>query len=87
MQARVRLFAIARDRAGCSFIELDLPEAATVSDLKTALGREVPSLVPLLPTIRFSVNADYADDTTAIPSGAELAAIPPVSGGSAPGSS
>jgi len=81
MQARVRLFAIARERAGCSFIEVDLPDAATVLDLKTALGRKVPSLVRLLPTIRFSVNAEYADDTTAIPSGAELAAIPPVSGG------
>ena len=81
MLVTVRLFAIARERAGMRAIELELPEVATVADLRAALLARVPGLLPALGSIRFSVNAEYADDTTAIPSGAELAAIPPVSGG------
>jgi molybdopterin converting factor small subunit len=82
MLAQVRLFAIARERAGRQVVEVELPEPATVSDLKVAIRTQAPSLAPLLPVLRFSVNSEYADDTTPIPHGADLAAIPPVSGGS-----
>ena len=81
MLVRVRLFAVARERAGRSILETELPDGATVHDLKAAIGRDVPSLAPLLGSIRFSVNAEYASDVTPIPPNAELAAIPPVSGG------
>ena len=43
----------------------------------------VPTLGPLLPSCRIAINAEYAvDDRQTIPPGAEVAAIPPVSGGS-----
>ncbi len=85
MLAIVRLFAIARERAGRAVIEVELADGANVGDLKAALACEVPSLALLLPTIRIAVNSDYADDNSPIPPGADLAAIPPVSGGCEPG--
>jgi molybdopterin converting factor small subunit len=81
MLVRVRLFAIARERAGSQVVDVDLPEPATVADLKAAILTQAPSLATLLPVLRFSVNSEYADDITPIPYGADLAAIPPVSGG------
>ncbi len=81
MHVRVQLFAVARQRAGRPVVEVDLPDGATVADLRAAIAEALPSLAALLDTIRFAVNADYADDTTLIPPGADLAVIPPVSGG------
>jgi molybdopterin converting factor small subunit len=77
----VRLFAIARQRAGRAEIAVDLVEPATVADLRRALAVECPELAPLLPNLMIAVNAEYADEGHAIPPGADLAAIPPVSGG------
>ncbi len=82
MQATVLLFAMARDRAGRPSITVDLPNRATVADLKAALAGACPALGPMLPTVRIAINSEYADDDRPIPPGSELAAIPPVSGGS-----
>ena len=81
MQATVLLFALAKDRAGRASIAVELPEASTVADLKAALARSCPALAHLLPTIRIAINSEYAPEDRSIPPGAELAAIPPVSGG------
>lgn len=83
MQVTVRLFALARQRVGRPELTLELFEGATVADLKRALGERVPGLSPLLPILLFAVAAEYAGDETPIPAGAEVAAIPPVSGGAA----
>lgn len=82
MRVRIHLFAIARQKAGRPEIEVDLPGESTVAALKAALGNQVPDLSPILSAARFAVNAEYADDATPIPPGADVALIPPVSGGS-----
>ncbi len=82
MLVRVRLFAVARERAGRSVVEVDLPDEATVTDLKRSLQDRIPDLAPIMSSARVSVDAEYADDSTPIPAGADLALIPPVSGGS-----
>jgi molybdopterin converting factor small subunit len=82
MRVRVHLFAVARQRAGRSVVEVEVPGGSTVADLKAALGDQVPDLAPILPAARFAVEAEYADDATPIPPGADVALIPPVSGGS-----
>ncbi len=82
MNVELRLFAAARDRVGRTMLGLELPDPATVADLRRALTDAEPALAPLLPSIRFAVDSEYADDATPIRPGAELAAIPPVSGGS-----
>lgn len=81
MRVDVKLFAVARQRIGASRVALDLPEAATVADLKRGLAESCPELAPLLPTLMIAVDSEYADDHRVIPPGAEVAAIPPVSGG------
>jgi molybdopterin synthase catalytic subunit len=77
MVVRVRLFAILRERAGRSEIELELPDGARVAD---ALGR-LEDLAGGLPLV-MAVNREYAAADAPLHAGDELALIPPVSGGS-----
>jgi molybdopterin converting factor subunit 1 len=78
----VRLFAVARQRAGQAEIAVDVPEPATVAALKAAMAAAHPALAPLVPQLMIAIDSEYADDQGLIPPGAEVAAIPPVSGGS-----
>ena len=77
----VRLFALAKDRAGCSELAIDLKPGATVRDLRAALALQAPALAPLLPTSFVAINEEYARDDSPIALGSRLAIIPPVSGG------
>ena len=74
MVVTIRLFAMLRERAGASEIELDLPEGARVRD---ALDR-LDDLAGGLPLV-MAVNRDYADAEAELRPGDELALIPPVS--------
>lgn len=62
-------------------MSLVLPENATVSTLKSALAAACPALAPIVPSLMIAIDNEYATDDAPIPSGAEIAAIPPVSGG------
>ena len=81
-EVRVLLFARARDLAGSESIHLTLPVAATVADVRRALAAASPPLADWLPRCAIGVNGEYAENQTAIPAGAEIAVLPPVSGGS-----
>jgi molybdopterin converting factor subunit 1 len=81
VRVEVRLFAVARQRAGQPAVALEVPETVTVADLKRALAEACPTLAPLVPSLLIAVNSEYAAADTPIPPGAEVAAIPPVSGG------
>ena len=81
MRLKVKLFAVARQRAGQESVEVDLPAAATVGQLRSAIVEQHPPLAPIVAHVRFAVNSEYAADSLAIPAAAEVALIPPVSGG------
>ena len=81
MQCRVKLFARARDLAGADVVSVTLPDAATVADLRRALASEYPALAALLERSALAVDNEFANDTQRVPSGAEVALLPPVSGG------
>jgi molybdopterin converting factor subunit 1 len=81
VRVTLQLFALARQRAGRDRIELDLPEPATVADLKAVLARALPDFAALIGSMRFAVDEEYADDSTPVFASSVLAAIPPVSGG------
>ena len=81
MNVRVRLFAAAKQVAGQDSVAVELPEGATIADLRRRLADDIPQLSGLLDRALFSVNLKYADDDGRIPSDAEVACIPPVSGG------
>jgi len=73
-------FAGARDAAGLSREPLERAPAS-VAELRRALGDRHPSLARILPRCRIAVNQELAEDGDALPDGAEVAIIPPVSGG------
>ena len=81
MILRIKLFAIARQRLGRDEVEVTLPTSATAADLRRVLAEQFPALANILPHIRIAINSSYAADSTVIPAGAEVALIPPVSGG------
>ncbi len=78
---KIRLFARSRELAGADTIELALPVGATVGDLRARLAAEFPVLVGLLQRSAVAVNDEFADDSLELPLGAEVALLPPVSGG------
>jgi molybdopterin converting factor small subunit len=81
MTVRVRLFAALRQAAGHEAIEVALPAGATVADLRRRLGELLPAAAGVLPHALFAIEAAYAGDDRALSAGAEVACIPPVSGG------
>lgn len=80
-RCRVLLFARVKDSAGVAAVEVELPPESKVSDVRRRLGEDFPQLASLLPHCMFAVNDAYAGDDEVIPVGAEIACIPPVSGG------
>ena len=70
------MFAGLRERAGAAEVELDLPEGASVAD---ALDRKRP-LTDGVPVV-MAVNQEYADESSTLHGGDEVALIPPISGG------
>jgi molybdopterin converting factor subunit 1 len=78
----VRLFARAKDLAGVESVRLELPAGATVAELRRRLADEVPALAGLLGRCAIAVNNEFAEDGILLPAGAEVAVLPPVSGGS-----
>ncbi|HEX5272076.1 MAG TPA: MoaD/ThiS family protein [Gemmataceae bacterium] len=81
MTCRVRLFARAKDLAGADAVDVRLPDGATVGDLRRRLAADRPALAGLLPRCAVAVAGEFADDALPVPAGAEVALLPPVSGG------
>lgn len=77
----VLYFAVAREAAGTD--SETLPEApASVAALREVLAARHPALARVLPRCRLAVEQEFARDEDPVPDGAEVAVIPPVSGGS-----
>lgn len=81
MMVHVRLFARARDLAGSDALCVQLPEGATVADLRRRLATDCPALAPLLERSALAVENEFAEDTHVLSANAEVALLPPVSGG------
>ena len=81
MKTTIKFFAKARDLAGTASLEIDLPESATATDLRSALGEQIPALRPMLASLLVAVGNDYASPTTSVSGRTDIAVFPPVSGG------
>jgi molybdopterin converting factor subunit 1 len=77
----VRLFARARDLGGADRVTVDLPDGATVADMRRRLVALHPQLADLTGKCAVAVDAEFADDGQVLTEGAEIALLPPVSGG------
>ncbi len=81
VRVRVLLFAGVRARLGVPHLEVELPDQATVAVLRRHLVDAHPQLAGMIEGCRIAVDQEFAQDDRPIPEGAELAVIPPVSGG------
>ena len=81
MVVNVLYFAQARDRAQRSAQRLELPDGSRVADALAAIRREHPGLEPLWSHLAVAVDGRLAREDAALREGAELALLPPVSGG------
>jgi molybdopterin converting factor subunit 1 len=82
---RIRLFAIQRELAGAREVRVELPDGSDVEAAWIALVARYPVLAPGRGSLRFARNGDYAEPTTVLTEGDEVAMIPPVSGGTSVG--
>jgi molybdopterin converting factor subunit 1 len=78
---RIFLFASLRERAKSDRLEVEIAEHSSVAQLLEDLGRAHPTLAPLLAGCRVAVDEEFVEADHTIPPGAEIALIPPVSGG------
>ena len=78
---KLLFFATLRDRAGTKSMELDIPSDLTIYELKEKISKEFPNLKDSMSSVLITINREYAFDEAVIPSNAELAMFPPVSGG------
>lgn len=76
----VLYFAGARDAAGTARETLAVAPP-TVGALRRALAEAHPRLAPVLARSRVALDQDFADDDAPLRDGAEVAIVPPVSGG------
>jgi molybdopterin synthase catalytic subunit len=77
----VRLFASYREAVGASQVQLPLPEDADGAALWTALVDRYPGLRKLPPPAGYAINDEYVAGNRPLRGAAEVALIPPVSGG------
>ena len=81
MQVTVLLFAQARDRAGTGRVLLDLAPGARVRDLVERMTERHPALAALGSHLAIAVDGELKPRDTPLADGAEVALLPPVSGG------
>lgn len=78
---RVLFFATLKALTGVSETVLELPSGTTVEELKEHLGVVFPAAAPSIATAIVSVNQEYMFGSEVVPTDAEVAVFPPVSGG------
>ena len=81
MKITIKLFAGARQFAGAETVEVELADGATIGDLRRALCEMYPDARAIVAHAMFAQEMDYVADASPILPGAEIACIPPVSGG------
>ena len=77
---RVRFFARLREIAGIETESLKLSPGSTLADAYAAV-RRTHSGLPDPGSVRGAVNQEFADWSTTVSDGDEVAFVPPVSGG------
>jgi MoaE-MoaD fusion protein len=84
LRCELRLLGGLTERAGSSRIAVDVPEGTTVAGLRAAVADQHPALAPLLGRVKIAVDLEVAGESDPVPSGAELALLPPVAAGAGP---
>jgi molybdopterin synthase catalytic subunit/molybdopterin converting factor small subunit len=85
MKIRLLAFASAGDALGAGEMDLDVPAGTTVQGLRAWLDERRPALAPLWPRLAVAVDGAVAGPAVVLSEGAEVALLPPVSGGAGNG--
>ena len=78
---RIRLFARARDLAETETLDLTLAPGTTVGELRERLAIARPALAALLDRCAVAIDQEFAENSFVLDGPAEIAVLPPVSGG------
>ena len=78
-KVKVLFFASLKDRIGVDETVVELPENASVRDLKQSLLVQFPQLFTSVNSVLISVNNEFAFDEDIIPTSSEVSFFPPVS--------
>ena len=81
MKVRVKLFAVAKELAGCDELSVELPDRRNDPRPARRDRHRLPALARIVPHALWAVGAEYATDDTPLNEQSEVALIPPVSGG------
>jgi molybdopterin converting factor subunit 1 len=81
MKVRVRLFAVYREILDADWVDLELPEGASVAGAFDQLFPEGSDGSQYRGVTAYAVNRSYADPDSRLQEGDEVAFIPPVAGG------
>ena len=80
MLINILAFGIAKDIIAGSELKMEVPENATVADVREQLYQRFPEFKKLA-SLRIAVNTEYAEMSQVIQDNDEVVLIPPVSGG------
>ncbi|HEX2746367.1 MAG TPA: MoaD/ThiS family protein [Verrucomicrobiales bacterium] len=81
MNVRVLFFGPLVDVTGTARLDLTIPESSRVQQLLDTLSDRWPALRERDSSLLTAINLSYARRDEIIPSGAEVAVMPPVQGG------
>lgn len=77
---RLALFAGLAELAGTRSLEIPW-SGGSVGELRQAIAAARPAVAGLLDRSAVAIGGRYADDDASVPAGADVAILPPVSGG------
>jgi MoaE-MoaD fusion protein len=83
MRIRLLAFASAGDALGTGELDLELPAGASLADLRRLLDSRYPGLAPIWTRLAVAIDGAIAGPDALLADGAEVALLPPVSGGAA----
>ncbi len=81
MKIKVTLYYHLKEKAGTGNLELELPDQATIKDLKTLLETKFPTLRTHLDNIMILMDKKIVLDEDKLKENAEVAFLTPVGGG------
>ena len=85
MRVRVLFFGMLRDLVGRPSDEVDFPPGADLRAVFEHYGERYPTVRQLAPSIVVARNREFAELSTPVAEGDEIAFLPPVSGGASSG--